>query len=76
MVTSLGVTQAGLELASRLLGLDWRVAGMAYRPAGGMGREIVARLVNEAAQLLGVDLSLTPDDILNYEDGRPGPSTA
>ena len=68
VVTSLGVTQAGLELASRLLGLDWRVAGMAYRPVGGTGPEIVARLANDAAEVLGVDLSLTPEDILNCEE--------
>jgi 1-aminocyclopropane-1-carboxylate deaminase/D-cysteine desulfhydrase-like pyridoxal-dependent ACC family enzyme len=68
VVTSLGVTQAGLELASRLLGLEWRVAGMSYRPAEGTGRETVAKLANEAAQLLGVELSLTPQEIVSCED--------
>ncbi len=68
VVTSLGVTQAGLELASRLLGLSWKVCGMAYRPASGTGKEIVSRLTNDAAQLLGVDLSVKPEEIANFED--------
>jgi 1-aminocyclopropane-1-carboxylate deaminase/D-cysteine desulfhydrase-like pyridoxal-dependent ACC family enzyme len=68
VVTSLGATQAGLELGSRILGLPWRVCGMAYMPVYGQGNETVARLVNEAAQLLRVDVSVTATEVLSRDE--------
>jgi 1-aminocyclopropane-1-carboxylate deaminase/D-cysteine desulfhydrase-like pyridoxal-dependent ACC family enzyme len=73
VVTSLGVTQAGLELGSRLLGASWRVYGVAYMPTQGKGNETVARLTNEAAELLRVDVQVSPDDVLNV-DAVAGPA--
>jgi 1-aminocyclopropane-1-carboxylate deaminase/D-cysteine desulfhydrase-like pyridoxal-dependent ACC family enzyme len=55
-VTSLGVTQAGLELASRVLGEPYGVVGIAYQPTGGRGAEWVERLVAGGAGLLGVEV--------------------
>jgi 1-aminocyclopropane-1-carboxylate deaminase/D-cysteine desulfhydrase-like pyridoxal-dependent ACC family enzyme len=75
VVTSLGATQAGLEVGSRLLGLPWKVCGMAYRPAMARGSEIVSTLAGDAARLLGVDLTLPADEILNL-DHTAGPAYA
>jgi 1-aminocyclopropane-1-carboxylate deaminase/D-cysteine desulfhydrase-like pyridoxal-dependent ACC family enzyme len=73
VVTSLGVTQAGLELASRLLGFSWRVAGMAYMPVGGTGSETVSKLIGDAAGLLGLDFGVDAADIVNFDD-EAGPA--
>jgi 1-aminocyclopropane-1-carboxylate deaminase/D-cysteine desulfhydrase-like pyridoxal-dependent ACC family enzyme len=72
VVTSLGVTQAGLELAVRTLGLSWSVVGMAYMPVGGSGSQTVARLTEEAARLLKIDLAISHLEITNLdEDAGP-----
>jgi 1-aminocyclopropane-1-carboxylate deaminase/D-cysteine desulfhydrase-like pyridoxal-dependent ACC family enzyme len=68
VVTSLGVTQAGLELASRLLGFTWRVAGMAYMPVAGTGAATVSKLIGDAAELLGLNFGVDPVDIVNFDD--------
>ena len=74
VVTSLGSTQAGLELASRLMGLGWRVCGMAYMPVK-QGAAPVVRLANQAAGLLGYDLVLAADAVVNH-DAWAGPDYA
>ena len=68
VVTSLGVTQAGLEVASRVLGTGWQVCGMAYRPTGGGGGEIIARLARDAAELLGVELAISGEEVMNLDE--------
>jgi 1-aminocyclopropane-1-carboxylate deaminase/D-cysteine desulfhydrase-like pyridoxal-dependent ACC family enzyme len=68
VVTSLGSTQAGIELGARILGLPWRVCGMAYMPMDGRGNRPVAQLVNEAAKLLGVDVSVAVGDVVNRDE--------
>jgi 1-aminocyclopropane-1-carboxylate deaminase/D-cysteine desulfhydrase-like pyridoxal-dependent ACC family enzyme len=68
VVTSLGSTQAGLELGTRILQLPWRVCGMAYMPTGGQGNNPIARLINEAAKLLEVAISVTPADLANRDE--------
>jgi len=73
VVTSLGVTQAGLELGARLLGLEWQVVGFAYMPAASSGATTVARLVREGATLLGTAMELDPRDIVNIDEWA-GPS--
>lgn len=73
VVTSLGVTQAGLELAVRLLGLSWRVVGMAYMPTGAAGSQTVARLMEEAADLLGIALTADSRGIINLDE-HAGPA--
>lgn len=68
VVTSLGATQAGLELAVRLLHLSWRVVGMAYMPTGATGSQTVARLMGEAAGLLGIGLTTAPQEVVNLDE--------
>jgi hypothetical protein len=68
VATSLGATQAGLELGSRLIGTSWRVCGFAYQPVDGAGDTTVARLFNEAAHLLGLDLSVAARDLINRDE--------
>jgi 1-aminocyclopropane-1-carboxylate deaminase/D-cysteine desulfhydrase-like pyridoxal-dependent ACC family enzyme len=69
--TSQGGTQAGLQLGAALLGLDTDVVGInpmradheAYAdPAG------IAELYNIAAEILGVDVRATAEDITNLTD--------
>lgn len=71
-VTSVGATQAGLELAARLLDDPFRVVGLAYLPTHGEGPRWVADLATRGAGLLGVDLKLDPATIVN-NDGATGP---
>jgi 1-aminocyclopropane-1-carboxylate deaminase/D-cysteine desulfhydrase-like pyridoxal-dependent ACC family enzyme len=70
-VTSLGVTQAGLELGSRTLGEPYEVVGIAYQPTGGRGAEWIEQLMEGAAALLGIDLP-SGTSIVN-EDATAGP---
>jgi 1-aminocyclopropane-1-carboxylate deaminase/D-cysteine desulfhydrase-like pyridoxal-dependent ACC family enzyme len=74
-VTSLGATQAGLELGARLLNLDWGVTGMAYMPTDQTGSGPVAKLVNEGARLLGIDIGVTPEEIDSHDEWA-GPAYA
>jgi D-cysteine desulfhydrase family pyridoxal phosphate-dependent enzyme len=70
-VASQGVTQAGLELGSRLLEEPWRVIGIAYQPTDGRGAEWVRELMAGAADILGVE---APDgEVVNDEDSS-GPA--
>jgi L-cysteate sulfo-lyase len=68
VATSLGATQAGLELGSRLIGASWRVCGFAYQPVDGAGDATVVRLFNGAAHLLGLDLSVAAHDLVNRDE--------
>jgi 1-aminocyclopropane-1-carboxylate deaminase/D-cysteine desulfhydrase-like pyridoxal-dependent ACC family enzyme len=71
-VTSLGVTQAGLELASRALGEPYDVVGIAYQPTAGRGAEWIGRLTAGGASLLGLDVPAGAE-IVN-DDGTAGPA--
>jgi 1-aminocyclopropane-1-carboxylate deaminase/D-cysteine desulfhydrase-like pyridoxal-dependent ACC family enzyme len=71
-VTSLGVTQAGLELARRVLGEPYDVVGIAYQPTAGLGAEWVGRLMAGGAALLGLDVPLG-SEIVN-DDVVSGPA--
>lgn len=66
-VTSTGATQAGLELANRLLGEPFRILGLAYLPTAGQGPAWVAELVRGAAELLGVDVAVEAASVTNLE---------
>lgn len=62
--TGTGATQAGLLLGTKLSGLRAKVVGIS---AGRSESEIATdakRLVEEAAQLLGVSVQLSPDEIV------------
>jgi D-cysteine desulfhydrase family pyridoxal phosphate-dependent enzyme len=59
-------THAGIALGVKALGLEARV--LAYRPSRGDDarvRESVARLANEAAEMLDLPLRMEPDEIEN-----------
>ena len=73
VVSSAGVTQAGLEVASRALGAPFVVRGVAYLPTDGRGPSWVANLATEAARLLGLEMTFTPDEIVN-DDVVAGPA--
>jgi L-cysteate sulfo-lyase len=64
-VTSAGATQAGLEVANRLLGQPFGILGLAYLPTGGDGPGWVARIATSAATLLGYDLTIDPASVVN-----------
>ena len=63
-------TQGGLALGAKALGMDCTVTG--FRPSkGGENRaacENIARLANEAAELIGLDVRVAPDEIENTDD--------
>jgi D-cysteine desulfhydrase family pyridoxal phosphate-dependent enzyme len=63
VASSSGGTQAGLALGARLLAAPGRVLGISVdEPVHGL-RSTVARLANDAAELLGRDTRLAPGDI-------------
>ncbi|MBX3031021.1 MAG: pyridoxal-phosphate dependent enzyme [Chloroflexi bacterium] len=72
-VTSAGATQAGIELANRLLGEPCRVQGLAYLPTGGQGPTWVATLAGEASGLIGAPLRIDPITVRN-DDRAAGPA--
>lgn len=66
-ISSSGKGQAGLELAVRALKLDARVIGSSVKPMHGQGPATVARLTNEAARRLDLDLQVDPSDVDNRD---------
>lgn len=68
--------QAGLELAKRLLGADFRVVGISARAKPDRLQQ-TANIVNDAAERLGVAIRLQPEEITNCDQyaspgyGRP-----
>jgi 1-aminocyclopropane-1-carboxylate deaminase/D-cysteine desulfhydrase-like pyridoxal-dependent ACC family enzyme len=71
-VTSLGVTQAGLELATRALGEPYDVVGIAYQPTGGRGPDWIVQLLAGGAALLGVDAPAGAEIV--SDDATAGPA--
>lgn len=67
-VTSAGATQAGLEVANRLLGEPFRIIGLAYLPTAGAGPGWVAELAAGASDLLGLPLQVDAGSIVNHDD--------
>jgi 1-aminocyclopropane-1-carboxylate deaminase/D-cysteine desulfhydrase-like pyridoxal-dependent ACC family enzyme len=72
-LSSLGVTQAGLEVGRRVLGAPWTVAGMAYQPSEGAGAGWVRSLMGDAAEMLGLDVDLDREPVVN-DDNSTGPA--
>jgi D-cysteine desulfhydrase/L-cysteate sulfo-lyase len=76
-MSSTGKGQAGLELATRVLGMGTRVTGIAAEARGGLAKAAVARVANDAARLLGLDLVVGAEEVDNREQyvgpgyGRP-----
>ncbi len=64
--------QAGLELAKRLLGADFEVVGISAREKPDR-LEDTARIVNDAAERLGVAIQVRPEEITNFDEyAAPG----
>ncbi len=67
-ITSTGKGQPGLELAVRALGLPARVVGSAVDYVDGGAAHVVADGVNRAAAFMGLDISVSAEDIDNRDD--------
>ncbi|MGC9317115.1 MAG: pyridoxal-phosphate dependent enzyme [Armatimonadota bacterium] len=67
-----GSTYSGLLLGTRLLGMDVRVVGMSIGTDAAQCEEVVADLVGQACEVLGVDPPLSADDIV-ITDAYCGP---
>lgn len=63
VASSSGGTQAGLVLGTRALGLSVQVVGISVDEPADVLQTRVARLVKEAASRLGLDVTLTPEDV-------------
>ena len=59
-----GATHAGLALGVRALGLPIEVFGISVRRSAGEIRPSVAAIANQAAEILGLETRLAPEDIL------------
>lgn len=68
-LASEGAALGGLVLGTRLLGLPWRVSGIAWRPLTDPVPRLLAT-VEAAAQMLGVDCPVAAND-LEVLDGGP-----
>ncbi|MGQ9630644.1 MAG: D-cysteine desulfhydrase family protein [bacterium] len=64
-VTSYGGTQAGLILGAKFLETGWDVVGVSPSRHGDQG-DSMARLVNETAELLGIDTRISSDEVHNF----------
>lgn len=62
--TSTGATQGGLVLGTKLAGLKARVIGISVGRTGNEIASDVNRLVNEAADLLGVNPLISTEDVI------------
>ena len=71
--------QAGVVLGARALGASFKVVGIAagFNPNGAAN---TAQIANDAARLLNLDFTITPDEIVNHDgyagDGYGIPSPA
>lgn len=63
-----GPTQAGIVLGARLLEWDIKITGVApLQWTNGTMPDLTAQIANEAAEMLGVELRITPDEIENLD---------
>jgi len=79
-MSSTGKGQAGLELAKYSLGMSTTITGVASHDRGGAAREVVVTSTKEAAEALGIGITLVPGQIDNREQyshdqwsGAPSP---
>jgi len=69
LATGSGGTQAGLVLGLKLLGADdVKVVGISISPDKREGQKRVSSLVNQAAQLLDVNIHVEPEEITVIDD--------
>jgi D-cysteine desulfhydrase family pyridoxal phosphate-dependent enzyme len=67
-----GGTLAGLALGAKLLGADYQAYGISIRKDREELRRFTTRESREAAEALGLDVSLSPEDVL-IDDAHRGP---
>jgi D-cysteine desulfhydrase/L-cysteate sulfo-lyase len=65
-LSSAGKSQAGVVLAARLLGLSWRIVGIAARPAP-EAAAVIADTAARAAERLGERLAIRSDEVTNSD---------
>jgi len=78
LATGSGGTQAGVEVGAREALPDMRVHGISVGRPAGSRRESVANLVNKTYAMLGIDKSVSSDDIIvhdQYHGGKYGVPT-
>jgi D-cysteine desulfhydrase family pyridoxal phosphate-dependent enzyme len=63
-----GGTQAGLLLGAKLLGVDAEILGVSVFADKSVVSEQITKLVNDAAELLGVDLSVSAGDVTVFDE--------
>lgn len=69
--TTMGATHVGLRVAVEALGLPWRITGVTWRP-GIIGlAERLTELAQRTVEVLGLDLSPTPDWFITIDHGGP-----
>jgi len=66
--TGSGATQAGLVLGTKLLNLDVEIIGISVGRSRKEACERIANLVNETAKLLGVNITVEPEEITVFDD--------
>ena len=63
-----GGTQAGLILGAKLLDIKTKILGASVFASKADASRTIAQLVNGSAKLLGVDLSIVPDEVTVFDD--------
>jgi 1-aminocyclopropane-1-carboxylate deaminase/D-cysteine desulfhydrase-like pyridoxal-dependent ACC family enzyme len=71
VVTSMGATRVGFDLAAAVLGLEWTTVGVGWRPVDNTLTARLVGLATETADLLGLDPSLVEREPLTLDHGGP-----
>ncbi|MEW6685313.1 MAG: D-cysteine desulfhydrase family protein [Candidatus Edwardsbacteria bacterium] len=66
--TSSGGTQAGLLLANKALKTDIKIMGISVSPDKKTAANRVVKIARGAAKLLNLDISITPKDVLVFDE--------
>jgi D-cysteine desulfhydrase family pyridoxal phosphate-dependent enzyme len=66
-VSAANMTQAGLALAAKALGLKLRIVGITPILWAEPRAVDIAKIANQAARILGLDVELSPSEILNAD---------
>jgi len=63
-----GGTQSGMVLGAKVLGLPWQVVGITPIRWDEDIHQRLAREATDASRILNLDVTVKPDEIVNYED--------
>lgn len=67
-LSGFNITPAGLALAAKALSSDIKIVGISPAKASEPRPVDIARIANKTAELLELDVTLSPDEIINIED--------